>query len=385
MKKYLFYFVLLSTIIIAYYDGFHPTSYLRSQDYVEGDRLVPRVLMGLNILVFIYFIVKSFRIKLLNSKRFKKTLLLFFMFLLISNLFNFDFLWLSKVTFTLLIFYPFYYASIKGYFSNRAFYIVGFSLLFIYIIAFYQGVIIRSYMIRESFEYADNLGYTFIALMAYFSMLPNKPITKYLMTVLLVLVLLSFKRGAIICACLGYISFIIYNFKYTKLNHRHVLLVALLSAGAVFFSLQFKDVIMYRFLYDTYGYSGRIDPYQIILDNTLDAHFLFILFGHGFFSVTNILGGLYAHSDWLELIYDHGLIGIMMYIFLLFSFILENKTIPKHLKASFVLILVVWILKSIFSGVYMDRSFSLFIAAIGILLGEAHKTFQDSTCPSGVK
>jgi hypothetical protein len=229
---------------------------------------------------------------------------------------------------------------------------------------------------NEFFEIADNIGYSLLSVFIYFSLRPSKSFNLFLLSFIFIVILFTFKRGAILSAGLGYAAFTIYNFGNLKSRKLLALplFLGLFMTGVII--VEFRDQILYRFIYDVSAGSGRGLMYGKISGAWIGADGLSIIFGHGFFTVKNILGGKYAHSDWFELMYDHGLIGMIFYAVVIISFILTRKYIRREMMPAFITIITVWLLKSIFSGVYMDRGFYLFFACIGLLLGSTHRKIE---------
>jgi hypothetical protein len=319
---------------------------------------------------------------------FKSLLLAFFGFFVVYNIFGFDYYWLFRVSYTLLIFFPFYYAAYNRFLTEKKFYLLGFVPLAVKLYGLYVSFFLRGELGKEYFEIADNTGYALLSLFIYFSLRPEKTFNVYLLSAIFIAVLFSFKRGAILSGAIAYGAFTLYNFR--NLIARKILILpllfGLLSIGYVAF--EYADKILYRFIYDTGAGagagSGRVGMYPQMFQTWIESDAIGIVFGRGFFSITDLPGGHYAHSDWLELIYDHGLMGVIVYSVLIISFLATKKYVSREMMPAYIAIVSVWILKSLFSGVYMDRGFSLFFACLGLLLGSAHREKEGDTSASSI-
>jgi hypothetical protein len=72
--------------------------------------------------------------------------------------------------------------------------------------------------------------------------------------------------------------------------------------------------------------SGRSSFYRLIASEWYNGSDLSLLFGKGFFTVPDTLERygtkIYAHSDWLEILHDMGLIGVALFAYLHFCILL---------------------------------------------------------------
>jgi hypothetical protein len=376
---FLFMLLLLFTIGIAYFDAANPATGYMIKAQGAGSRLLPRILLVLNLMIMGYYtLLVQFSLSSKSPFIFKTALLVFFVFILLYNLVGFDYYWLSRVAYTLLVFFPFYYAGYKGFLSEKAFYFFGVGLLVVYLYGFYVGFTLRGELNQEIYDIADNTGYSLLSVFIYFVLKPSKSFNIYLLAFIFIAVLFSFKRGAILSAGVAFTAFTFYNFRNIKKSKTLILpiIIGVLLVG--FVAIKYSDMILYRFLSDSgesMG-SGRETMFAMIYSAWIGSDAIGILFGRGFFTVMDTLGGHFAHSDWMELMHDHGLIGMALYAMLIGSFVMSRKHLARDMMPAYIAIITVWLLKSIFSGVYMDRGFSLFFACIGLLLGTFHRQIE---------
>lgn len=97
-----------------------------------------------------------------------------------------------------------------------------------------------------------------------------------------------------------------------------------------------------------------------------------IIFGFGFDSTIYQIGN-YSHSDWLEASFNYGLIGITTYTIFIISTINKGvKLKDKQIKHVIYSIIVIWILKSLSTGVYTGANTFLLTTLLGYSLGKAN-------------
>ena len=79
--------------------------------------------------------------------------------------------------------------------------------------------------------------------------------------------------------------------------------------------------------------------------------------GKGFYDVDKVMGGLWAHNDFLYILYSQGVVGLLIYIVTLVEMTLnlESKDISKDFRSkSLVILFVGFILfPAIFNGLYL--------------------------------
>jgi len=67
--------------------------------------------------------------------------------------------------------------------------------------------------------------------------------------------------------------------------------------------------------------SGRIDLYDILLSSFENSSLWDKMFGHGYRSAISVLNGVPAHNDFLEILYDFGVVPLVIYIIILMQFV----------------------------------------------------------------
>jgi hypothetical protein len=82
---------------------------------------------------------------------------------------------------------------------------------------------------------------------------------------------------------------------------------------------------------------------------------------------------IYAHSDWFEILYDHGLLGIFIFSGMYISLFLIRKKVNRnipHLYLPFLALIFAMFLKSVVSGTYMTKFDAVSYGIIGFYLGK---------------
>lgn len=190
------------------------------------------------------------------------------------------------------------------------------------------------------------------------------------------------KRGAILCLLASVCFwFYLYNTKY--ITAKKLLRTMLIIVGAILLLLMFfiirGDVLIERAA-DTSG-SGRDIMYALIILDYFASGTLEVIFGHGALGVQEFTGkalqiregakyGLQAHSDWLTLLYDFGLLGAIIFasfhVFLIKK-IKQIKSINYPIYCRIMAMYLSLFMVSFFSEIFFSTSLiflSLYIALV---------------------
>lgn len=214
-------------------------------------------------------------------------------------------------------------------------------------------------------EFTNNLGYVFltlIPLLAFWSQ--NRTIQYVGLTVVMLFVLLCFKRGAIIIGAVCVAVFLIRTTRSTSGTRKVwvvVLSIVVVLVGVYFVSrlLETSDYFNRRVEETLEGSSsGRDELYGVYWDHFMnEMNPLRFLFGNGA-NTTLTIGDNYAHNDWLELAINQGLLGIIIYIVYWLGLYKSWKQsiFDSDIHLAIGLCLIIYFLKTVFSMSYGDMS-----------------------------
>lgn len=158
---------------------------------------------------------------------------------------------------------------------------------------------------------------------------------KYTKLILLIVILywsvISAKRTAVLCAALALLFFLlseILNFTTRKTYKFLILSILLLGAGFISYSKypEFAsqvDIVIERFdnAEENESNMERTDMYLGTLNAYDSSSLLERLFGHGYKATEKDLYGRPTHNDLLEILYDYGVIALLLYLLFLFSLV----------------------------------------------------------------
>lgn len=290
---------------------------------------------------------------------------------------------------SLLVYYFFYYYTIQGIITEK---------LFKKFVLTYLGVAVFLYIdtFMYKFSYLDsladsggmNVGYDLLAFMLLAMSFYKEPKWLLLIAIAYVLVLFSLKRGAVVCATMILFPLLweyIHSFRGKKRIMVNILIMILLMIG-VSILLLYQDILFHRFSSDSLNSgSGRNIIYSTIYNKYISLDIGRLCFGNGFFAAADIpywgvqnVEGYYAHSDLYELLWDHGLLGIVLYALLLLALICYpyRGFINKILW----IFVAVWLIKAYASGVYTTLNGRVFFIVIGYWMGISNYMLLKKKC-----
>jgi len=343
--------------------------------------IYPQTLLFATSLVFF---IKTFSSNNVQKTGVHYSLLLFNMMIFLYGIFIMDIYRIAVLTYAFLSFYVFYYLAYKGYLQQSHIHNMAVILLIFYTYVTYNGIGYRTEMYGEYFLRADNTGYNLLFLIPIFAMnfISKKNIFMALFSFLLIA--LSFKRGAMLLGAIVLILMLIQLLNiYRRANENKkeiAFAFILIIAISIYGISEYWSILSYRFTNDP-TLSGRTNFYDWIYDGWLNSTWLNHLFGFGLYQVIEFLGNvyyipIYAHSDWLELLYDHGILGITVYsIICITLFINKNKVklYAPNLYFPYLMTLMIFFIKSIYSGIYINKDSIILMMTIAFILGTANQ------------
>lgn len=206
--------------------------------------------------------------------------------------------------------------------------------LIIYFISFYffwRGKIIQQDVMENGMEAATNAIYCLVSIVPFVLFIKNKSIILLLLFMTFVCTVFSNKRGATIIMALILIPTIRMVFSNMKKKGLRNVLVILIGILIVFSFKYISDLyvggrLLVRFNeIDETGGAGRMEIWTEVLKSFQDSSLIEQLFGHGHRAVNNLSWATAAHNDFIEVLFDYGVVGLIVY--LLIHFILIKRTL----------------------------------------------------------
>ena len=283
--------------------------------------------------------------------------LLFFVFVFFSTLVNFQFS-ISSLIYSVLWFFVFNIAFSVSLSSARFLKIVTICF-FIAFLAIVMSSYFYGTIVNINGFYTVTAVYYLICFIPFVLLIKQKLLKIVLFSSVVVISILSFKRGALLAIGLIMAIFIIYYlFKKKKKGVTPKSFVYLFAfAGLIFFLYLIVDnkygvskiLSVWQYRSDTGANSGffgdvRSEIYLDVLKLSFSSNPFQLLLGHGYDSVIlNTSYELSAHNDLLEILFDFGLIACFFYFVFLIMLITKTKKVEQKKIYSYLSFLIIFI------------------------------------------
>jgi O-antigen ligase len=222
-------------------------------------------------------------------------------------------------------------------------------------------------VINDNENFINNTGYLWISLLPVTAFLNNrKKIIQYTCIIIIsYYVIFSFKRGAIILGLLAMFYFIYQTIRngstIKKITTAIIFGLLVFLTINLFNSLLENNEFFYGRIQDTLDgdLSGRDRIWEIAINYIFsNENGLKIIYGNGAHATVRIIG-IEAHNDWLEYIFDIGLLGTLCYLIYWISIINNFKYIYKKnniITTALGMFIIINLGRTLFSMSFNDMS-----------------------------
>ncbi|MPL79124.1 hypothetical protein SDC9_24999 [bioreactor metagenome] len=378
-KNYIVIFILF---VIYYSQG----------SFYQTGSILSQISLFLILSISFYYFIKLQFVKN-NKNSFNRAWTILLLINIIGFIFTADFNNLNHVSMLkntlgcMLPFYPFYYFSIKNQ-LNPSYYISFFLIILpITIFQYYNNQItVYNNSISSDINLVNNVAYSFVSLMPYILFFKNKKlIPVILLGLIMAFIIQGAKRGAIISGIS--ILFLYFYFQFKIIDKKNkikgyltAIIVILLLSSFAYYKFINNDFLVNRMIAITEGdSSGRDYIYKTIFTHWYkESNLANYIFGYGYASSLKITNGLFAHNDWLELLSNFGLIGIISYLYLFYIAIRYcfNKEWNLDKRILMITITISWFIITLVSMWYTTLNGYTQAIILAYLVGSKNKSIR---------
>lgn len=222
---------------------------------------------------------------------------------------------------SLLPVFPVFVFTIKGYLNRKSIRIWTIIFFIVITLQFFAYEIARTAVsIYDTDGLTNNIAYYFVALLPMVLLFSRKKIIMYLILLyLMFFIMYGMKRGAIMIGAFAILYIILKDYKNSTTSKK-ILIILLFSVVVIamcyfiYDLLSTSDYFRYRVEQTLDGSTSGRDSYYEFLWNSFinEQNIIKILFGGGYYNTVRINGNL-AHNDWLEILINQGLIGVLLF------------------------------------------------------------------------
>lgn len=225
-------------------------------------------------------------------------------------------------------------------------------------------------------ETTVNASTIFLMLLPLLFCVKKRVVSLVLFCVCLFFLITGAKRGNILAAVIPSILFLWMLFKENKKN---VFKISVLIIAVAAIAVWAKDLILSNdYLLRRYeqtlegNTSGRDVIYSTMWNMWSGAdNIVNLLFGYGY-NGTFLYSSVhtFAHNDWLEILVDFGVLGVLLYAALFISFVrLYFKLDKGYPRIVCLAVVSIWFMKTLYSMGFSDESLALMSIPFGCLFG----------------
>lgn len=250
---------------------------------------------------------------------------------------------------TFLPIYTFYVFTKKGYITEK--YISNLVWIFLPLCVFIffasKFVLIGSDMENMEEMRTNNNAYLFVSFFPLIYFIRGHRLLQFLVVALvLLLTIYGIKRGAIFIVSIATLCFFYHQWKRTTMSNKVLLLcfiVLFIVVGITFVEdLADSSSVVQKRIEDTM--EGKTSGRDMIVSNLLGIYssspVFNLLFGLG--ADATLFFGLQAHNDWVEILFNQGIIGFLLFFFFwFFVFVIWRHQVIR--KSDMAFFMTLWI------------------------------------------
>lgn len=258
--------------------------------------------------------------------------------------------YLISVLRTFLPIYTFFIFTKKGYITEKYISRLVWIFLLISIFIFFASkfVLIGSDVDNMEEMRTNNSAYLFVSFFPLVFFLRNQRLLQFVVVaIVLLLTIFGLKRGAIFIVAMATLCYFYHQWKNASISNKLFLLsciVLLIFVGLTFVEdlVDSSTVVQKRIDQTMEGNtSGRDEIVTNLLDIYFSSNIFNILFGSG--ADATLFFGLQAHNDWVEILFNQGVIGFsLFFLFWYFIYIIWRHQVIK--KGDLAFFLTLWLL-----------------------------------------
>ena len=347
----------------------------------------PDIVRVFLIFISIRFIINSKELNYFFKNNFNKTYFIIIIYLFIACLFSPLGLKVGSINF-IRILYPFllmmffYLLSFGGYITKKNILFLYKNLIIILFIMIFSFLSYKAGIGRLAI--GDNKGYTILFCTPIVFLLTPKKSYIFYYSLIIIGTLIAAKRGAFIGLSLTFLIFI-YCLKHYPLKSKMLIFLVLPFFVAIGYNYFADNIYIFERFNNLSedGGSGRDVMYTSIWQGWQKANLFNQIFGSGWMSQMKHVKsdlfmhkGLMAHNDWLQFIYDLGLVGITLLASMFYALLKQIHKYKKKSNLYFALLCAfsIFIFRSISGGTFGDTgAIPYLLIGLGYILGKVDR------------
>lgn len=277
---------------------------------------------------------------------------------------------ISKTVLWLLVYLIGYYASRAG--IDKSVFSIPVSVMLIVLEIQYWGSLTFDFT-QKNKDYVITSVYYILCCMPYIMLLQNKKIRGILLVSIALSTLFSLKRSALVVLLACGLAIFIREYNSTAKVKRNIITAGFVTAivGLFCLPLVLKGnnsalSALWKTRFNS-GASSRTNIYSDVVKRFIDSNVTYMLFGHGQNAVLHTSSfGLSAHNDFLEILFDYGIIGFVLFCAFLLLLIRSRRNFKQIedscVEKGFICALTIFIVASVPSHMLTYSTYFLLLS-----------------------
>jgi len=349
---------------------------------------LPDIVKVILIIVSIRYLIVSKNFNFILKNRFNKIYCLIIIYLFIACLFSPIGIQKSMLEFSR-IFFPFillissYLLSFNGHISTKQIYFLYKNLTLVFFILIIGFLNYKSSIGRMTI--GDNNAYSLLFCSPIIFLFFPKIKAIFYYSLIITGSLIAAKRGAFLGVIFTSLIFIYSFFRQFRFKSKFIVLLCLPMLLALGYKYFTDSIFIFeRFLQlEQDGGSGRDVISLTIWEGWQKGNLLNQIIGNGWMSELEYIKsemsmkkGLMAHNDWLQFLYDTGLVGILLLLSVFIALLAQIRSYKRkdRLYTAMMCISGIFFLRSISGGTFgSTQSMPYLFIGLGFILGKADR------------
>ena len=221
---------------------------------------------------------------------------------------------------------------------------------------------------KEQAVGAANSIYLILSTFPFIFLVSNKKYRIALLVLPILAFLVANKTTCLLAALASVVYYFFNDLRYSKNKWKIIATTILAVWAVVYFSESFID---FESLWEDInsdvdsGGNGRVDIIGNVWSHFLNKGIINLLFGSGYFAVA-MDTNLSAHNDFLEILYDYGILGLVLFILFWISLIRYRKGLPmeSNIYRVYIISLIIYACTCLGSNFIVQQINMLFFALL---------------------
>ncbi len=250
---------------------------------------------------------------------------------------------------------------------------------------FFKGKETQMYNSNMGIEIGTNAVFCVLTVLPFVLMIGNRKLSSIAIFLALFCVIFSNKRSASIITAIALIPTVKSLFSSRRNSLVKYMLIIITIAACAWLFLYVSNNYLGGRIFNRFenmsedGGSGRTEQWELVVNSFFNSNTTEMLFGHGHYAVADLGRSSASHNDFLDVVYDYGLVVFVIYLYIHYQIIKTTFCMWKQrwlIFESYFFMTVVFVVMSFISILVVQQRYLIYI---GIYWGMI-EALRDKEC-----